>query len=132
MWRPRTKGQAWSLRRPAPRGSKLTSSTAHNDGHGSGDHSEPRVRSPPFSALTFLLSAVGRHCSPLVSAAAATAGPLQATRAGAAGAAANRRVRQSVRWAARSAPWPLHLAFPIHPFLPASSLSLFSPSLLSL
>lgn len=78
---------------------------------------EPRLRPSPFSALTFLLSAVGRHCSPLVSDAAATAAAASRRLARVPQARQqNRRVRQSVRWAARSAPWPLHLPFPIHPF----------------
>ena len=81
---------------------------------------EPRLRPSPFSALTFLLSAVGRHCSPLVSAAADATAATASRRLARAPQPRqqNRRVRPSVRWAARSAPWPLHLPFPIHPFSP--------------
>lgn len=118
---PEREGQARPLpTRRAPRwGRRLRAGHANlpnphpaTENHRGATHSPPRLRPSPLSALTFLLPAVGRHCSLPVSAAAAAAAAVASTRLARGPQPRqqwHRNVRQSVRGAACFTPWPLPL-----------------------
>lgn len=121
--RPGTEGQARPLpMRRAPRwGRRLRAGQATlphphpgPENHRGATRDPPRLRPSPLSALTFLLPAVGRHCSSPVSAAAAAAAAVASTRLARGPQPRqqwHRNVRQSVRVAACFTPWPLPLTF---------------------